>query len=273
MSFLDILVPVISVTEDEPALLAAETVASFAKGGVTALLLEVQPDPTYTYEAATIGTMWEEILNRAQSQFAEDKALLDKRAATHPMTTRELSILPGALERELAAEARRADLTVLVRPGGSFVEGMRQTMYEGALFGSGRPVLVVPPTWKPGQLGRNVVVAWNGKREAARALADAAPFLERADAVTVVTVGAVEPRDAITDVVAHLARRGIKAQARLIDDAGAGEADALMVEAAALNADLVVMGGYGRSRFREFVFGGVTREAITSAPLPILMSH
>jgi nucleotide-binding universal stress UspA family protein len=127
-------------------------------------------------------------------------------------------------------------------------------------------------------LGENIVVAWNGRREAARALSDADSLIDLAKRVTVVTVDAKPGYETFgstpgADIAAHLARRGVNVELRNVDGMGRGDAGAILDECAAVGADLLVMGGYGSSRLQEMVFGGVTRELSKSAPLPILMSH
>lgn len=281
MTFKDILAPLLSVKVDEAALAVAEAIADVHDAHVTALLFEVDPDPIYTMEGALVSVAWTEVLDQVRKQFAAEKQELDRRAmaGARPITTRELEVASAFLGRDAGLNARYADLTVMVRPDETWHGGLRRAMFEGVLFDAGRPVLLAPPEWREGPIGRNIVVAWNGKREAARALADATPFLERADKITVLTIGAGKDKgdsalQAGDDAVAHLARKGIHAERRnLADDLGFGEGAALLAEASALKADLVVMGGYGRSRLGEFIFGGVTQHVIESARVPLFMSH
>lgn len=143
---------------------------------------------------------------------------------------------------------------------------------------SGRPVLVVPRACAVGTLGQRVLVAWNGSREAVRAVHDALPLLTRASQVQVAVInpavgygahGAVPG----ADLCLHLARHGVQAEAYV------GHADshdigaALHAQATAIGADLVVMGAYGHSRFRELVLGGVTRHLLQHLSVPMLMAH
>jgi nucleotide-binding universal stress UspA family protein len=273
MSFKDILAPVLAVESDEAALAAAESVAEAMDAHVTALLLEPEPEPIYTLEGAMVSLVWADVLERARKAFTAEKTRLDQRAARgpRPITVRELEGPLGFMGRDAGVQARYADLTIMLRPG---EEDLRMSLFEGALFGSGRPLLLVPPDWRKGAIGRNIVIAWNGKREAARAVA--APFLDRADKITIVTVSADKHEHAVSEVdgaLAHLARRGLKAGVRVVGDLGFSETATLFAEAGADHADLVVMGGYGRSRLGEFVFGGVTREALKTGSIPVLMSH
>jgi nucleotide-binding universal stress UspA family protein len=154
----------------------------------------------------------------------------------------------------------------------------RTAVFEGALFGSGRPVLMTPPDWNGETIGKRILVAWNGKRESARALADAMPFLESADHVILATIDAKPDVSGVgpapgADIAAHLARHGVKVELRNLDGLGGDAADMLIAEARASDADLIVMGGYGRPRLSEYVFGGVTRTMAAKSPVPVLMSH
>ncbi|HVC55800.1 MAG TPA: universal stress protein [Stellaceae bacterium] len=148
---------------------------------------------------------------------------------------------------------------------------------EGVVLGAGRPVLVVPYAGSFAEIGRHVVVAWNGGREAARALHDAMFVLERAEIVTVLEV---EPATAFgasrisaADVAAALVRRGIKASSQRETAGDIGVDDLLLSRAADLGADLLVMGAYGHSRLREFVLGGASRGIFQHMTLPVLMAH
>ncbi|MEZ5960584.1 MAG: universal stress protein [Hyphomonadaceae bacterium] len=275
--FKDIAVSLFSVSEDEPALAAAETLASLSDADLTAVLLEFEPEPIYTAEAAMAPTLWAEVLAVAREGFAKERALLDARVkrSARAIAVRELPVTSGFAAREMAVQARHADLTVMMRPGDDY---RRVAVFEGVLFGSGRPVLLVPPSWKTQGLGRNVVVAWNGGREAARALADAAPLLDKADLVTILTVDAQPSDDGVgpapgVDIAAHLARRGLKVEVRNLDSLDRDHSDILMEGAARIGADLIVMGGYGRARLQEWIFGGVTRAIIEEAQVPVFMSH
>jgi nucleotide-binding universal stress UspA family protein len=171
--------------------------------------------------------------------------------------------------------ARRFDLSIVgqAEPDTGAVEEM---IVEAALFESGRPAILVPYIQKaPLKLDR-VMVCWDGSRPAARAIADAMPLLERAGLVEVVIVGN-EPgkQDEIpgADMGQHLARHGLKVEVKRITMGDIDVADALLSHAADSSADFIVMGGYGHSRWREFVLGGVTRSILRSMTAPALMAH
>jgi nucleotide-binding universal stress UspA family protein len=147
---------------------------------------------------------------------------------------------------------------------------------EAALFGSGRPVIIVPYIQKDGLKLDHVMLCWDGSRAAARATADAMSFFGRAKNIDVVTVknkpGSNE-NIADAEIAHHFARHGFAAQVRGIEAADLDVATAILSHAADASADLIVMGGYGHSRLREFVLGGVTRNILKSMTVPVLMSH
>jgi nucleotide-binding universal stress UspA family protein len=140
----------------------------------------------------------------------------------------------------------------------------------------GRPVLIVPNAGVHSHVGERVLVAWNGRREAARAVFDALPILRGAKAVKVVRVNPQSEREQdipAADVCTALARHGVKCEAteQIAPRGGVGET--LMACASEMSADLLVMGCYGHARLREFVFGGASRYVLTHMTIPVLMSH
>jgi nucleotide-binding universal stress UspA family protein len=171
--------------------------------------------------------------------------------------------------------ARHFDISMVaqIEPGKDVPE---ELLPESALFGSGRPVLIVPYIQKAGLKLDRVVVCWDGSRAAARAMGDAMPFLARAKLVEVLTVSRnEEPRDELpgVDIAQHLARHKLKVDFKRIVASDIDVASAILSHAADTSADLIVMGGYGHSRLREFVLGGATRGILQAMTVPILMSH
>jgi len=171
--------------------------------------------------------------------------------------------------------ARRFDLAIVgqTKSDGNAVEAV---IPESTLFESGRPMIIVPYIQKaPIKLDR-IMVCWDGSRPAARAIADAMPFLERAKNVEVVIVTNERgKRDEIdgADMGQHLARHGLEVEVTRITHGDLDVADALLSHSMDAGADFMVMGGYGHSRLREFVLGGVTRDILRTMTLPTLMSH
>jgi nucleotide-binding universal stress UspA family protein len=182
--------------------------------------------------------------------------------------------LAGAAER-FTAIARRFDLSVVGQAEPDKV-APEELIGEGALFGSGRPVLVVPYIQKGGLKLDRVMVCWDGGRQAARAIADAMPFLSRAKAIDVVIVASDRPKsDEVpgADIGQHLARHGLPVNVQRIVATETDVASTILSHVADTGADFIVMGGYGHSRLREFVLGGATRGILASMTVPALLSH
>jgi nucleotide-binding universal stress UspA family protein len=170
--------------------------------------------------------------------------------------------------------ARRFDLSV-VRQAEPKSSTPAPLIIEAALFETGRPVLIVPYIQKGGIKLDRVMVCWDGSRGAARAAGDAMPFLERAKAVEVVIVTERGKTDEVpgADIAQHLARHGVTVEVKQIVAPDAKVANVLLSHAADSSADFLVMGGFGHSRLREFVLGGVTRSILDTMTVPTLMSH
>ncbi len=188
--------------------------------------------------------------------------------------TRQLDATFGGAATLFAQIARRFDISVVgqaQREQGATDE----LIIEGALFESGRPVIVVPYIQKSGLTLERVLACWDGGRTAARAIADAMPFLERAKAVDLVIVAEERKHDEVTGVrmSEHLARHGVAINVKRIAKGDLSVEDVVLSYAADTGADFMVMGGYGHSRLREFILGGVTRGILNSMTVPVLMSH
>lgn len=171
--------------------------------------------------------------------------------------------------------ARYVDLAVVARAKPETPDGTTVTAADLAID-SGRPVLMVPPGG-PATVGRNAVVAWKPTREAVRAVNDALALLEPGAKVTVLVV---DPGDAPdhgeepgADIAAHLARHRMEVTVEVASSGRLDPGATLLRRAAELGADLLVMGAYGHSRLRERVLGGVTRDILRTAPLPVLLAH
>jgi nucleotide-binding universal stress UspA family protein len=171
--------------------------------------------------------------------------------------------------------ARRFDLSI-VGQAEPETSGVEEIIAESALFESGRPVIIVPYIQKgPLKLDR-VMVCWDGSRTATRAIADAMPLLRRSGRVEVVIVANERgKKDEIegADMGAHLARHGLNVEVNRTALGDIDVADVILSHAADAGSDFIVMGGYGHSRLREFVLGGVTRSIMRSMTAPVLMSH
>jgi len=189
--------------------------------------------------------------------------------------TRTLSTSVAGAADELAKIARRFDLAI-VGQANRDTAGPAEVVDEGVLFESGRPVIVVPFIQKDGLKLDRVMVCWDGSRAATRAIADSMPFLRKAKQVEIVLVtskGFKADEAPGADLAKHLARHDLKITLKRITSPDIDVASTVLSYVADSNADMLVMGGYGHSRLREFVLGGVTRAILESMTVPTLMSH
>ncbi|HET9902568.1 MAG TPA: universal stress protein [Xanthobacteraceae bacterium] len=207
--------------------------------------------------------------NAAKAKFEESVRRERVSAESHVFS----ASMAGAAD-QFGRMARRFDLSVVIQADQETVPA-EELIAESALFVSGRPVIVVPYIHTGELKLERVMVCWDGGRAAARAIGDAMPFLTRAKAVEVVMVlGEEGKQDSIpgADMGQHLARHGVTVEVKRIVATGKVE-ETLLSHAADMSADLVVMGGYGHSRLREFILGGVTRGMLASMTVPCFMSH
>jgi nucleotide-binding universal stress UspA family protein len=210
----------------------------------------------------------EERANAAISVFATEAKFADI-----DYTTRTVAAPPAEAEGEIGRLARLYDLTVVLQPYPSHF-GFDNFVPQAVLFNSGAPMLMVPHVHKGPLNARNVAVAWDGSRLAARALRDALPFLRAAASVTLIAINEEGASEVAADkMVSVLNRHHINAKIeRLVADRGDVPGTILSVVADS-GIDLLVMGGYGHSRFKERVLGGVTKGIFDSMTVPTLMSH
>jgi nucleotide-binding universal stress UspA family protein len=164
------------------------------------------------------------------------------------------------------------DIVVLARPGEEWQSPSMVTL-ESALFESGRPVLIAPPT-SPASLGTHVLIAWNRSTEQARATAFAMPLLRLAERVTILTVeGSTVAGPSGAEMARSLAMHGIAAETITISPGKVSAGETILKKAAELGCDLIVKGAYTQSRLRQMIFGGTTRHILGNAKLPVLMAH
>jgi nucleotide-binding universal stress UspA family protein len=174
---------------------------------------------------------------------------------------------------DLAAEAARyCDFAIVGVP---LAEGSSRMLAEAVIFGSGRPIVLLPEGWKRRAIG-HVAIAWDGSRVAARAVADAAFLLARAEKVSVLTVVDEKPLpggDIAERLAATLRRPNLSVEVARIASEDGPIGAILQERALELGANILVMGGYGHSRLRDFVLGGATQGILEDPRMPVLLSH
>lgn len=238
-------------------------------------ILIVRPDPTNAIPIVgegLSGAVVQQIMDSAAADAAADvaecQALID---AWPGKDEAQILDMTGSRRTLIAKTGRAYGLSVLPCPNGPSGDGF-EGIVDAALFETGRPVLIAP-LHEVQTLGDNIAIFWNDSAEAARAVWGAAPFLRNAKTVNIFTVGeGFNPESALDQIVSGLNRAGIKAIGHAIPPKGAPE-DQLIDAAAAMDADLVVMGAFTHSRLRELVLGGVTQHMLEVLARPTLMAH
>lgn len=198
--------------------------------------------------------------------------------ANEPMIeVRRFESMQNRVEALSGMNARHADLVIVPAPDKND-EQPHADMLEGVLMGGGRPVLVVPRTWKKEKIGARTVIGWDASREAARALHDSLLVLPDKASVFLVTIDAKPGETGYGsgpgwDIAAHLSRHGCNVEVRNEDSMGRSPGEALLDAAIAYDADLLVLGGYRHSRLQQAFLPGVTRTLLREVKIPLLLSH
>ena len=272
----DIAVQLTGSDEDEVRLQFAQSLVSRYDAHLVGMHLHTLPDIldiTEPTRSAAIQTLLEES-NAAYNQHHEQ--LKNRLAKLHGSTElRRLDGMTGDVGLELSRLARQVDLFIGTRPYGD--PEAKYRIEEAALFGSGRGCLFLPPGGATHKTFRTILIAWDGSREAARAVAEAMPLLTDASKVYVGQIvdpgqSPLEAERQFGGINAHLERYGVDATLSQVDYRyNTGEQ--ILEMAHQKGADLVVMGAYGHSRFLEWALGGATRYLLRYSTLPLLMAH
>jgi nucleotide-binding universal stress UspA family protein len=259
----------------------AERIARLFGANLTALYLNVLPDVLISGQSALSPIAIDQVIATSKSVGAA--------AATRLSAHLEGAGVPGELRRVDAADSdvwnlvsnasRAADLFVARHPSAGGVRPQWRLVAEAALFGSDRGIYFAEYPPEPARMFETVVVAWDNSHSASRALTEALPFLQQAQRTVIVTVdeartpeqGEVLLLD--NDLHRHLTHLGLTTTHRRVKARGRSVSEVLVQEIASANADLFVMGAYGHSRVREWIFGGVTRDFLTHSPVPVLMAR
>jgi len=278
MSFKTITTVLTSVAADWSALDAALSLAARDGGHLTVVALGIDRSMPAHYYAGAHAVMLETNFAEAQKEAADLASAAERRLAAQgvPFTVEPMTAQTATIGPYIGQTVRFSDLVVLGKPYGKDGGMEAEAVIEAALFGAGVPVLVVPRGGLPARFGR-VVVAWNESDAALRAVRAALPVLKVAELADIVVIDppvhGPERSDPGGELSQMLARHGVRAEVNVLARTLPRVSDILMRHARDKAADLIVMGAYGHSRFREAIFGGATRHMLEEADLPVLMKH
>ena len=231
----------------------------------------------YYFDTASPALL-EDGISRAREEAATAREAADARLAGEvvPSTVRAAVVQLGAIPEVVGNTARYADLVVQPKPYGGESETEAAAILEAALFEGHAPVLVVPEM-VPDAIGKKVIIGWNESAEAVSAVRAALPVLREAASVEVLMVDppvhTSAQSDPGTDLCRMLSRHGVKVSETVIARTMPRVSDMLLRHATENAADLIVMGAYGHSRFREAILGGATRDMLSETTVPVFMSH
>lgn len=283
-----ILVPVTATETGASALKTAFALGRRFEAHVAALHVRADPRNALLYMGEGMsGIVLQEIMAAAERDAIERarnaRAMFEAAAKESAVPLLDAPPKPGRFsahwredvgrEDELVAKRARLADVVVVGPQPARQSAAVGLMMEAALLESGRPVLVAPPEGTA-SAGGNVAVAWNGSVESARAVAFGMPFLRAAERVALLSVGEdEEAKNGIDSLKQYLAWHAIAADAVVVAPGADGIGAAILSETKRLGSDLLVMGAYTHNRFRQMIFGGVTRHILSEAHLPVLVAH
>ncbi len=273
----DIVVNLTLGRQDDPASDYAISLAGQFGAHLTGVAFALQPGlPLSTMDGIAVDVI-DQAISESEQQAKDALARFETAAKRQGILSEQqtMTLLLSEAANRFGQIARSFDMSVVLQPEPDD-NSSNDLFVESALFGSGRPVVIVPYIQKdPVKLDR-IVCCWDGSATAARAIGDAAPLLARARTIEllIVITGEENKAEAIgADMATHLARHKLNVTLQRITATDIDVGNAILSYAADRAADFLVMGGYGHSRWREFLLGGATREVLSSMTLPTLMSH
>lgn len=276
----DLLVPLTGAPGDEKAVAAAVRMASTLDAHLSVVQTVNIPLPTVEPWGVlpNVAEMYSVLRDDAKATLARFRPMVEREGISHELRFAESLFLEPP--DTIALQARYSDLSVIVAPTGDLQgdAAVIRRYFAALLFQSGRPVMVVPPDYPFEWPLERAMVAWKPTRECTTALHAAIPLLGAAAAIDVITI---EPEIGDfghgdwpgADIGRHLARHGLTVNVLTLPRQDQTVATLLLTHAAESGAQLLIAGGYGHSRLREWMLGGATSELLYAARVPILFAH
>lgn len=263
---------------EQSALEAAAAIADARGGHLTVVCLGIDRTQPGAYYAGANAIALQQTLAEAQSEASALETKVRELLKGRPRcSVLAVTAQIGAVGPIVADFSQYADLTVLLKPYGDGRRIDDVAIVEGALFGYRTPLLVLPPSVDTAVEPTSVIIAWNESLEALTAVRAALPFLAKAAKVNIAIIDPPQHSSDRSDpggnIAEMLARHGIRSDISILAKTMPRVSDVLVRHAQDTGADLIVMGGYGHSRFREAILGGATRNMLEIAPVPVLMAH
>ena len=281
--FKDIMVHLDGTAEDESRLGFAECLVHPLEGHITGIFSNLLPDSAWmgaTESSGTVVKMLMDMEDQARADGDKKFALLSERLKRLAAVSELRRVEAGAYQitRAVTSLARTSDVFVMSRPHGAKADERWTDMLETILFDSGRSVIAVPPNYRKFGPIRRILVTWQDNRETTRALHEAMPLIGRAETTRLLIVDDEKKRREAheapaADIARHLHRHGAAVEVSEVDLPGRAASDRILKAADEFAPDIIVMGGYGHSRFREWILGGTTRDMLTRCEIPLFIAH
>lgn len=279
MAYKSLLTVMTDTSQSDPALAQMAALASAQDAHIEALCLGVDRSQTGYYYAGANALILQETLNRAS---AEAEEILTYAKTYLGKTDTRWSAESGVVQisdigRHVAHRARFSDLVILPQPYGEDRGAEAEPIVESAMFEGHAPVLITPRGSTPFERPGTILIGWNESVEAMRAIRRALPFLKAADLVRIVVIDPPRHGPDRSDpgglLSQMLARHGVKCEIDVLSKTMTRVSDILNRHAADTEADMIVMGAYGHSRFREAILGGATRNMLEQSSVPVFLAH
>jgi nucleotide-binding universal stress UspA family protein len=288
MAVRKVLLPLTGTEAGEAALATALLIARIWNAHVTALHVRVDArDVAPLAGEGLSGAMIEEMMSATEKESSDRahavRSMFERFVADHQVTVAEarpgplgatasFASVTGREEDLVAQQARLADLTVVPHPEAGEDISSSDALHA-VLFDSGRPVLIAP-IHAPTSIGKRLCIAWNGTAESASAVLGALPWMQRAEAVRILTAEGYQRRGpAAPELAAYLAMHNVHADIATFQPVDRDVGKGLLAAAGHFGADLMAMGAYSHSRLRQLILGGVTRSVLENSTLPVMMNR